>query len=284
MAAESSRPVRNRGGAKDGKSRGGETHLNEWCHVASNQVGDILKKEKKSRGICRDTRRNPVLVGGADRERGRGSSASQSPGCRDVLPTQEIIDHLAHRIERAYALRRAGWDGGCSSGRIWSAAAQCLWQAHVEDPTLPLDSELFVASQPIVGTLGDPWGELTQVEAGRRYRAQVRRIVRRLRRELRREVGRAERILGGGGRMVVSTLGLDGRVSPLGCYIAAERMGRIDIAAHFTAAAVEQHHACPLYQSAALALLPADRYPVVVAGTGAPPPPSRSFKKSIMMN
>ena len=195
-----------------------------------------------------------------------------------------MIDHLANRIERAYALRRASWDRGCSSGRIWSAAALCLWQTHVEDPTLPLDSELFVASQPIVGALGDPWSELTQVEAGRRYRAQVRRIVRRLRRELRREVGRAERLLAGGGRMVVSSLCLDGRISPLGCYIAAERVGRIDIASHFTTAAVEQHHACPLYQSAALALLPADRYPVVVAGTEGSPAPARSFKKSIMMN
>ena len=81
-----------------------------------------------------------------------------------------MIDHLASRIERAYALRRAEWDRGCSTGRLWTAAALCLWQAHADDPALPLDSELFVASQPLVGSLGDPWVELTQVEAGRRYR------------------------------------------------------------------------------------------------------------------
>src|SRR6516165_10772419 len=128
-----------------------------------------------------------------------------------------MIDHLANRIERAYGLRRAGWDHGCSTGRVWAAAALCLWQAHVDDPSLPLDSELFVASQPITGSLGDPWVELTQVEAARRYRMQVRRIVRRLRRELWREVRRAERLMADGGRLVLSSLSMDPRISPLGC-------------------------------------------------------------------
>ena len=90
-------------------------------------------------------------------------------------------------------MRRAGWDRGCSTRRVWAAAAMCLWQAHADDPTLPLDSELFVASQSITGSLGDPWSELTQPDAGRRYRSQVRRIVERLRAELSREVQLAER-------------------------------------------------------------------------------------------
>jgi hypothetical protein len=196
-----------------------------------------------------------------------------------------MIDHLANRIERAYALRRAGWDRGCSTGRVWAAAALCLWQAHVEDPALPLDSELFVASQPITGSFGDPWVELTQAEAGRRYRIQVRRIVHRLRRELRREVRRAERFMTDGGRLIISSLSQDGRLSPLGCYIAAQRMDRADLAEHFAIAAVEQHRGCPLYRVASQSLLPPDRYPL---GPAAGAPESglavRSFKKSIVMN
>jgi hypothetical protein len=174
-----------------------------------------------------------------------------------VLPTQETIEHLAERIERAYALRRAGWDRGCSTRRVWAAAALRLWQAHVEDPELPLDSELFVAAQPITGALGDPWLELTQAEAGRRYRQQVRRIVQRLRRELRREVRRAEARLQEGLPLTLTALSRDRRLSPLGCYIAAHRMGRSDLVRGFALPAAEQHRACPLYKLASLSMLPA---------------------------
>lgn len=200
------------------------------------------------------------------------------------MPTQEIIDHLADRIEQAYALRRVGWERGCSTGRVWAAAALCLWQAHLDDPSLPLDSELFVASQRVDGSLGDPWVELTQVEAARRYKIQVRRIVRRLRRELTREIRRAERLISRGGRLVVSTLAMDGRISPLGCYIAGERIGRFDIAGHFAAAAVEQHRACPLYRVACLSMLPPDRYPADGSAASPETAATRNFKKSIAMN
>lgn len=160
-----------------------------------------------------------------------------------------------------------------------------LWQAHVENPELPLDSELFVAAQPIDGALGDPWLELTQVEAGRRYRVQVRRIVNRLRRELRREVRRAEGRLQEGRPITLTVLSHDRRLSPLGCYIAAHRLGRADLARGFALPAAEQHRACPLYRLASLALLPADRYPV--AETTAAPDLTggiRPLKMSIMMN
>ncbi len=202
-----------------------------------------------------------------------------------MLPTQEIIEHLAERIERAYALRRASWDRGCSTRRVWAAAALRLWQVHVDDPNLPLDSELFVAAQPIEGALADPWLELTQVEAGRRYRLQVRRIVQRLRQELTREVRRAEACLHEGRPLTLMALSRDRRLSPLGCYIAAHRMGRPDLARSFGLAAAEQHRACPLYRTASLTLLPADRYPV--AETTAAPDLThgiRPLKKSIVMN
>jgi hypothetical protein len=208
-----------------------------------------------------------------------------SEGSRHVLPTQETIDHLADRIERAYALRRAGWDRGCSTRRVWAAAALCLWQAHVDDPSIPLDSELFVASQPITGMMGDPWIELTQLEAGRRYRARVRQIIRRLRMELRREVRRAERMMAADSPASVAALSQDRRLSPLGCYIAAHRMGRAEMAGRFARGAVEQHRSCPLYRSASLPLLPAESYPIddpsIVPGM---PAGIRNLKKSIVMN
>jgi hypothetical protein len=178
-----------------------------------------------------------------------------------VLPTQEVIDQLGDRIERAYSLRRAQWWRGCTTGRVWSAAALRLWQAHVEDRELPLDSELFVASQPISGTLGDPWSELTQPEAARRYRSRVRRIIRRLRTELQREVRRAERSIREDGETGIGRLAGDGRLSPLGCYIAAHRANRADLAGRFAAAAARQHGSCPLYRQASTTLLADDLYP-----------------------
>jgi hypothetical protein len=154
----------------------------------------------------------------------------------------------------------------------------------VEDPELPLDSELYVAAQPITGPLGDPWLELTQAAAGRRYRQQVRRIVHRLRRELGREVRLAEARLQEGLPLTITALSRDRRLSPLGCYIAAHRMGRADLARGFALAAAEQHRACPLYMLASRSMLPADRYPA--DNTTAAPELTviRPLRKSIVMN
>jgi hypothetical protein len=205
-------------------------------------------------------------------------------GLSDVLPTQEIIDHLADRIERAYLLRRSGWYRGCSTRRVWSAAALCLWQAKESDPTLPLDSELFVASQPLDSPAGDPWTELAQPEAGRRYRRQVRQIVSRLRNELAREVLRAERRMEDP-QVSPSALARDRRLSPLGCYIAAHRIARLDWACYFAPAAARQHHSCPLYQVAALSLLPADLYPLAEPVLHEKPTDERRrLTNSIVMN
>lgn len=251
--------------------------------ICETSFAALMENRKKRGEAVSRFRADFGSTGGVERR--WPAATSQPPGSTEVLPTQEVIDHLATRIEQAYSLRRSGWDRGCSTRRLWAAAALRLWQAHVDDPGIPLDSELFVASQPISGSLGDPWAELTQAEAGRRYRIQVRRIVRRLRRELWREVRRAEALLSDGGRLILSSLTVDRQLSALGCYIAAYRSGRADIAEHFAGAAVEQHRACPLYQMASLALLPADCYPV--DARVAPPEASgslRNFKKSIVLN
>ena len=179
-----------------------------------------------------------------------------------MLPTQEVLDRLAGRLEYAYGLRRPTWWRGCSTARVWFAAALRLWEAHAEDPAqIPLDAELFVASQPISAPIADPWSELAAPESARRYRSQIYQIVRRLRSELKREVARAERLILRG-REIAAVLNLDdGRLSPLGCLIVAWRAGRADLANRFASRAAAQNRSCPLYRLLACALLPADFYP-----------------------
>jgi hypothetical protein len=178
------------------------------------------------------------------------------------LPTQVVIEQLSRRIQQAYGLRRPDWRGGCSTARVWSAAAERLWAAHAADPAkVPLDAELFVASQPISGPFADPWSELAQPESTRRYRSMLRRIVRRLRGELKREISRAERLIRRG-HNIREVFETRGRISPLGCYIVAVRAGLAGLATSFAAAAAAQHRACPLCREASDALLAGDLYPV----------------------
>jgi hypothetical protein len=169
---------------------------------------------------------------------------------------------MAERIERAYNLRRPRWCRGCSTPRIWFAAALRLWETHAGNPQdVPLDAELYVASQPISAGVADPWSELAEPQAGRRYRLRVRGIVRQLRAELKREVSRAERSIRRG-RAIRAVLTLKNeQLSPLGCYLVARRAGRPDLASRFAAAAARQHASCPLYKTASLALVPAELYP-----------------------
>jgi hypothetical protein len=179
-----------------------------------------------------------------------------------VLPTHEVLDHLAGRIEHAYGLRRPRWLRGCSTSRVWYTAALRLWEAYAGDPDrVPLDPELFVASQPISAPFSDPWSELAHPKSARRYLRAVRRIVRQLRAELKRELAAAERSIREG-REIVGVLGRKNRrLSSLGSYILARRAGRDDLAERFAAAAAAQHRSCPLYRTASLAFIPAEFYP-----------------------
>jgi len=185
-----------------------------------------------------------------------------------VLPTQETLDRLADRIERAFTLRCSDWYRGCSTPRIWSAAATILWEARSEDPAIPLDPELFVASQPLTASYADPWSSLAQPEAGHRYRHRVRRIIRRLRNELKREIRLTEHLLRQGRALSRIIGSRDARLSPLGLYIAAHRSGRADLAGRLRRSAIEQHNCCPLYRSACAAFLPAKLYPMQVSSRG----------------
>jgi hypothetical protein len=204
----------------------------------------------------------------------------------DVRTTQELVESLGARIERAYRLRRGGWNAGCSTARVWSAAALTLLKCQREHPALPLDPELYVASQPLEGPFPDPWEELTQPASVRRYRVRVWRIVRVLQAELRGEVGRAERQVRRG-KTLEKVLSPDSpSLSPLGCYIVARRAGRADLAKRFRAEAHVQHLSCPLYRQASAGLLAPELYPTssVVAYDAPVHAPPRCARRLTSLN
>jgi hypothetical protein len=184
-----------------------------------------------------------------------------------VLPSQREIDCLADRIENAFNLRYPEWYRGCSTARVWSSAAMVLWQAHRENAEVPLDPELFVASQPLQEEIVDPWSILARSEAGLRYKSRVRRIIRLLRAELRREIRRVVREVRDGAALASILTRNDPRLSPLGLFISAHRFGRPDLAARVESRAALQHERCPLYRWACLPLLSAELYPLGAAGS-----------------
>jgi hypothetical protein len=191
-----------------------------------------------------------------------GRAAKRSTRVSDVLPTHEVLDQLAYRIEQAYGLRRPRWLRGCSTSRVWYTASLRLWEAHASDPgRIPMDPELFVASQPISTPFSDPWTELAHHESARRYRSSIRQIIRQLKAELKREIVAAERSIRQGQEIASYLSHVTRGLSSLGAYIVARRAGRDDLAERFATGAVAQHRSCPLYRPASLAFIPAEFYP-----------------------
>jgi hypothetical protein len=181
-----------------------------------------------------------------------------------VLATLISTRCLADRIRQAYLRRRPWWTGADPDAAVWTASASALIEAHVSDPRLPLDPELFVVAQPQRDAIADPWGDLAGPEAVRRYRRRVSRIVRRLRRELKDEL-RTIRSRCSRGRSLESQVIHGGKgLSPLGRYVAAIRSGHLDLAAALRKDALGQHEGCPLYRLACRGMLPESQYPVAV--------------------
>ena len=170
----------------------------------------------------------------------------------NVLPTQETLDRLADRIERAFLLRRNNWYRGCSTARVWSVAATILWETHRGDPTIPLDPELFVASQPLSPTFADPWSSLALPEAGQRYRQNVLEIIRRLRNELKRELRLVENLVRQGRASGCWSVRRTPVYRPWGFMLRPTGQARPDLARKLRQSAMEQHNCCPLYRSACL--------------------------------
>lgn len=175
--------------------------------------------------------------------------------------SQTEIDHLAGRIERAYLHRGARWNAGCSTPRVWTAAARNLLQCRLDDPESPVDPELYVAAQGVDTDSSDPWADLASPRAMERYRGRVRSIVLLLRSELDREIRRAERLIRDGRPAVDVLDGRNARLSPLGRYIVARRASHDDIAKRWSREALDQHRSCPLYRKASLEFLSVDQYP-----------------------
>lgn len=180
-----------------------------------------------------------------------------------MLITPRAIEKVADRIERAYARRNPQGIACPPDSRLWEVAARALVEAHRASDWLPLDPELFVASQPSDTPLADPWQHLSPSHAVRHYRRRILQIVRGLRLELRQEVYRAEARLQQG-QPLKSVLGdRDRNLSPLGRFVVAYRAGRMDLAEKFREDATEQHASCPLYRLACRRLIPSHAYPVL---------------------
>jgi hypothetical protein len=178
-----------------------------------------------------------------------------------VIPTQDAIGQLADRIERAYCRRYPTWKSVGLTPGAWESAAARLSEVAEDEPTIPIDPELFVAVQPPSVGRQDPWVELTPQGSSKRYIRAVHKIVEQLRTELRREVRRAEdRLLRG--MTLDQLLATDkARLSPLTRYILAHRAGRHDLSLRLRIEAEGQHRSCPLYRLASRSLLPGNAYP-----------------------
>jgi hypothetical protein len=179
-----------------------------------------------------------------------------------VISSQDDIEQLADRIERAYRRRYPAWNSIGLTPGVWDSAAARLLEAAVLEPAIPIDPELFVAVQIRSGIRLDPWAELTQTRSLRRYLRALDRIVGQLREELHKEVRRAEgRLLRG--MTLDQLLASDAsRISPLTLYILAHRAGRHDLSLRLRSEAGAQHRSCPLYRLASKSLLPAHAYPL----------------------
>lgn len=187
--------------------------------------------------------------------------------------SQTELEHLAGRIQQAYLRRGARWNDGCSTPRVWAAAAKALWACRLEDARTPIDPELYVASQEIDPDAPNPWIDLVSGQAVERYRRRIRSIVRQLRSELDREIRLAERLISRG-RPTVDVLDeRNPRLSPLSRYIVARRALRDDLAERWSSEALAQHRSCPLYRDASVDFLSLDEYP---RDREAPAPPPLS--------
>lgn len=175
--------------------------------------------------------------------------------------TLQEIEKVAERIERAYLRRRPSWHPTQTSSEVWSVAAANLLQIHRDDPTIPVDPELYVAMQPLDSSFAKPWEELTPPEASARYRRHVLQLIDQLRTELDEELGLVEGLVRSGESIEVVLLSKNNQFSPLGRYIVAQRAHRPDLARQLQAQARRQHRCCPLYRPASRGLLPGDTYP-----------------------
>lgn len=178
-----------------------------------------------------------------------------------MLTTQTSLDQLADRIEQAYRRRHPQWFAIGLTPGVWTAAAARLVEVEEVGSGLPVDPELFVAVQSYKSFRRDPWGELTQEQAAKVYRAAIRKIVRQLRAELKAELRWSRRHLEMGQSLDQIFGQARSRVSPIAKLVLCQEWDRDDLAEAVRPAAEAQHQACPLYRIACEDLMATSAYP-----------------------
>lgn len=140
----------------------------------------------------------------------------------------------------------------------WIRSAVALVGANMSDPQIPVDPELYIASQFGIGEFSMP---LDVDEAVERYKSSVLRTICKLREELTEEL----KWLTSASRRGLSVERLirthSRRITPLSLYIHAQRMNREDLADGLISQVLEQHEHCPLYRAASTQWLEEGRYP-----------------------
>ncbi len=140
----------------------------------------------------------------------------------------------------------------------WIRSAVALVAANKLEPLIPIDPELFIASQFDNGESSVP----EDVEgAVARYKSSVMRTICKLRQELSEEL----KWLTSASRRGMSVERLirthSRKITPLSLYIHAQRMNRDDLADGLISQVLEQHEHCPLYRAASIQWLEDGRYP-----------------------
>lgn len=178
------------------------------------------------------------------------------------MTTQTTIDSLADRIEQAYCRRHPSWLATGLTPGVWFAAAVRLNEVALRNEHFPVDPELYVAVQRSKSFRRDPWAELTQEGALKRYCNAIRKIVRQLKVELASELNRSHRSLENGRTLEEILAASKSRISPLTKLVLCHNLDRPDLAAVIRPAAEAQHLACPLYRLACKSLLSTPDYPI----------------------
>ena len=178
-----------------------------------------------------------------------------------LISTQNDLDQLAGRIERAYRRRHPLWTATGLTPGVWTAAAVRLSEVAMGDSILPIDAELFIAVQNYKSFRRDPWGELTQERATKSYRLAIRVIIKQLKKEIAAELKWSQRVLEMGRSLDEVLTSTKSRVSPITKLVLCHREGREDLAQVVRPAAEAQHLACPLYRYALKNLIAHAAYP-----------------------
>ncbi len=178
-----------------------------------------------------------------------------------MTTTQSHLDSLADRIERAYHRQHPRWDATGLTQGVWSAAAVRLNEVAKSGPGFPIDPELFVAVQNYKSFRRDPWCELCQEGAAKRYRLALRKIINQLKAELNSELRWSQRALDSGRSLDEIMAGSKARVSPIAKLVLCHHQRRTDLVELVRPSAEAQHLACPLYRFACRNLIPSPIYP-----------------------